>query len=533
MKNILLIFLFVSFVIGKSQSIIKEAETGVLTGTFVNNFVAGFSGSGYVDGFDNDGDNVLITIAVPTAGLYKLEMTYASTSHKENHLYINGVYSGELIMNQTSGFEKGFFGNFDFISGQNTIVVDKSWGWILLDNIILTPTSFHDYDKIVDLIDLSASQKTQDVWTYLKANYGDKVISGQNAYYTQLEAVAGKSPKVRSFDFQSYTQGYPYKWSNQISGHIFGWHDDGTTDEIINWYNSSGCGIVAIQWHWHSPTGGSVSTNTFRTHLTTFDITKAVNPQELEYAMIIEDIDSIATQLKRLQALNIPVLWRPLHEAGGGWFWWGAGGAQAALEMWDIIQDRLMNYHQLDNLIWVWSTPEPSWFPGNDKIDIIGYDSYPGSFNYIPQKSVFDQLYEMVAGEKIVAMTENGPIPNIDELFTEDAVWSYFSSWDDLVVSQNTTAHILDVYNNSNVLTLSDPCITTGIEATEQERSLAYPNPFVDVIYLKEKSNWKIYNSLGLVVKRGISSEIQTGNLASGLYILEMDSGDRLRMNKF
>jgi len=95
-------------------------------------------------------------------------------------------------------------------------------------------------------------------------------------------------------------------------------------------------------------------------------------------------------QMKRLADLDIPILWRPIHEAGGGWFWWGAHGPAPALALWDMIYDRMVNHHNLHNMIWVWSTPESAWFPGNSKVDIVGYDSYPGAYNYGTQKSMYD-----------------------------------------------------------------------------------------------------------------------------------------------
>lgn len=39
------------------------------------------------------------------------------------------------------------------------------------------------------------------------------------------------------------------------------------------------------------------------------------------YTLLIKDIDTIAVQLKKLQDNGVPVLWRPLHEAEGKWFW--------------------------------------------------------------------------------------------------------------------------------------------------------------------------------------------------------------------
>ena len=113
------------------------------------------------------------------------------------------------------------------------------------------------------------------------------------------------------------------------------------------------------------------------------------------------------------------------------------------------MYNRLTNYHGLNNLIWVWSTPEPTWYPGNSKVDVIGYDSYPGAYNYTTQKSIFDQLYTIVGGQKLIAMTENGPIPDIALSFSQDAPWSYFMSWVDLVATQNTNTHIIASYNQT------------------------------------------------------------------------------------
>ncbi len=51
---------------------------------------------------------------------------------------------------------------------------------------------------------------------------------------------------------------------------------------------------------------------------------KGVTVGTAEYNATIRDIDAIAVQLKRLQNEKIPIIWRPLHEAGGKWFWWGS-----------------------------------------------------------------------------------------------------------------------------------------------------------------------------------------------------------------
>jgi mannan endo-1,4-beta-mannosidase len=76
--------------------------------------------------------------------------------------------------------------------------------------------------------------------------------------------------------------------------------------------------------------------------------------------------------------------------------------------------NRYVNYHKLDNLIWVWSTPEPDWYPGKAKVDIIGFDSYPGPFVKDCNLGMYMQLHDIVMGSKLVALTELGPLPDID-----------------------------------------------------------------------------------------------------------------------
>ena len=445
-----------------------EAETGTRAGGLtIGTANAGYSGNGYVTNMTAVGDNLTISVTVPSAGNYKLVIRYNNPygSAKDQDIYVNGAFVSSLNFPATTGYADLTAGSLTLKAGVNTIGIYKNWGYTDFDKITLYTVAPHDYTTVATApIDGLANAETVALYNYLKSSYGQTIISGQTSdLYNTVSPNAAKKPVVRAFDFQHYTVGYAYLWNNATNGHTFGWEDDGTTQTAIDWYNST-CqkGIVAFHWHWHSPFGGQAGTNTFYSNSTTFDVTKAVTSGTAEYTAIIRDIDSIATQLKRLQAAGVPVLWRPLHEAGGAWFWWGAKGSTAALSLYDIVYNRLVNYHSIHNLIWEWSTPEASWYPGNSKVDILGYDSYPGAYNYGTQKLIFDQLYTIVNGQKMLAMTENGPIPDPDACFTSDAKWAYFMSWSDLVTQQNSAAQLSLVYNHAKVTTLDEVAAPTN-----------------------------------------------------------------------
>jgi Beta-mannanase len=441
-----------------------EAEDGVLAGGVTKSTaIAGYSGTGYVTNFKDSPDMVTVIVNVPSTAFYSIFIRYNGADDKYQDILVNNAGASSVYFPKTNGWAITDAGKYFLHAGNDTITLRKSWGWDDIDQFLVYTTVLNSYDKIAqDPVDTNAMAATRSLYNFLLANYGKRIISGQTDGYTdQIISLTGKVPMLKVSDFQHYTDGYSYK------GGSFGWDGNGTTEAIINWYNSTGKkGIVGFQWHWHSPSGGTVNTNTFYTQYTTFDVTKAVQKGTVEYSQTIRDIDSIATQLKKLQNAGVPILWRPLHEAGGGWFWWGAKGPVACKQLYAILFDRLTNYHQIHNLIWVWSTYETDWYPGNKTVDIVGMDSYPGNYNYSTQKNTFDRYFNLTNGEKIITMSENGPIPNPDDCLNYDAPWSYFMSWYDLAFSQNSNTHIKDVFANPRVITQENDTFPMIIRTT-------------------------------------------------------------------
>jgi len=448
-----------------------EAEDGILQGVTIASATPGYKGSGYVTGFDTDNDRVTVTLDVPESGHYKLAIRYSNSSDKTQDVSVNAGYSFPVLFPDQPGFALTDAGNHYFETGPNTVAIIKNWGWTDIDAVELYPAPVQIFNIASSPVDPEADSGVLALYEMLKLQFRHRIISGQtHSYFQELVNIAEKTPLLRVGDFSSYTEGYPYLWSG--GGHILGKDPNGSTEQLMDWYQASGGkAIISFQWHWHSPGGGDPGQNNFYTENTTFDVTQAVIPGTSEYELIIRDIDDIAAELARFRDAGIPVLWRPLHEAGGGWFWWGAKGPEPCKALYNIMYDRLMEHHGLHNLIWVWSTPETSWYPGNDRVDIIGHDSYPGNYNYGTQKYAFDKLFQLTGGEKLIAMTENGPIPDPEACLYQGAPWLFFMSWDNLVSEQNSTDHIRDVFNHTRVLTLESENFRTGSEW----RSSLYP----------------------------------------------------------
>jgi mannan endo-1,4-beta-mannosidase len=523
-----------------------EAENGILSGgVTIANSTSGYSGTGYVTNFTTSADKVTVTMNVPTAGLYQLDIRYSAPyGDKTEDLYVNGQGPSSIVFLSGNLFTDMNAGKYLLTAGSNTFMIQSNWGWFNLDKFSLYTVTKHTYTIVSDLVNANATPATKALYAYLVSKFNHQIISGQtDDYYDQIKPISGKTPMLRDFEFQHYTDGYSYLWQN--GGFTFGWDDSGQTQKAIDWYNQTGkTGIVSFQWHWHSPSGGQVGTNTFYIQYTTFDASKAVIPGTTENTLVLRDIDSIASQLKKLQDAGVPVLFRPLHEASGSgaidgsgaWFWWGAKGATVCKKLFNILYNRLTNYHGLNNLIWVWSSPETAWYPGNDSIDIVGYDSYPGNYDYDPQSSSYDRLYSLTGGNKLIAMSENGPIPDPDDCFANDAPWAYFMSWSDLVTSENTNQHISDVFNNNDVITLEMTTGTSDIQTDKKGNYQIFPNPADATIHVNGSSfiSFELMDLNGRVVfsTTQASQTIRLQQIPNGIYIARIIGNQSISQQK-
>ena len=286
------------------------------------------------------------------------------------------------------------------------------------------------------------SPEAENLLQYLKEIEGEKTLSGTtaNVNWNINEAKwvnrhTGKWPALNFFDFIHL----PFSPSN--------WIDYSNITEVYNWHKNGG--IVGCMWHWNMPTNdGQDWTCTPGTgnKETGFDVRKIFEPESAEYKQMMNDIDKVASTLKKLKQRKIPVLWRPLHEAGGQWFWWGLD-AEACNELWRVMYKR---FHEagLNNLIWVWTSAAAwnrpysegyKWYPGDEYVDIVGIDIYNNS----SASNIYSTCYKMLrkkSPDKLIALTECGSLAPISQQWKAGARWLYFAPWYDYERTNNTSS---------------------------------------------------------------------------------------------
>jgi len=320
---------------------------------------------------------------------------------------------------------------------------------------------------------------------YLEDQYGKNIISGQmdtswttNAEMDMIARVftdTGKYPAIKGFDFIEHNNSFrPYLGGRQQVEEAIEWWEGKNNGVALLPDKPEIRGIVTFCWHWRAG-----ESNQFYTNRTNFIIPwrgGRLDKESENFKVILQDLDTVAARLTTLRDRDIPVLWRPLHEASGEWFWWGARGARAYIALWEFMYDYFTYEKGLNNLIWVWNGDDGAWFPDPATVEIVGRDIYSGNYSSLRQE--FERTKRMGDSQnRIIALTENGRIPDPDECIKDGAVWSWFMTWNDRFgsfqgeshrdnfwtgESVNTQAHKMKVYHHPSVITLDKlPDLTT------------------------------------------------------------------------
>lgn len=482
----------------QDTSILLEAEEAHYTGLLMPETIRpGFSGEGYLDGFNvNPGDLVEASCVIEAAQHYDITISVCADTAVTNALLVNGEEIGEFTIEESGHFVRVTFSGVYLPAGETTLSIREIDGRFALDYFEISDfTEMYqmEYRESYELSNKNASENARKLMEYMSHYYGSKVLTGQyaaGAGNTEADLIfhlTGKYPAIRFGELEGYTRNSTAEKNNVISA-------------CEDW--AARGGIVGLMWHWEAPKGVS----SVYAEETDFSLVDAMTDKELallpqeeidklydndeiteECYTLLRDIDSISEELKVLAQKDIPVLWRPLQEASGDWFWWGADGPAAYRWLWELLYTRMTEYHELNNLIWLWNGQSADYLVNSRFYDIATLDIYlPAEMAFSSRYEQFVLLSRMTSGKKLLALSETSSIPSMNDMFRDNCIWSFFGLWyGEYLVGENgeiseeytTAGDMIALYNSEAALTLSDTAgyFLDGIEPEAVEKATAVP----------------------------------------------------------
>ncbi|WP_173475961.1 glycosyl hydrolase [Fibrobacter succinogenes] len=457
---------------------------------------ADFSGGKYAKPADASG--ITFTVKVEETAVYDITTKVFIKQYDwiTSKIVVNGVDAGSLLTtprNCDSSYV--ISASAKMKAGENKITVgNQSIG---VDYITVEKHPDPEFKIGTAPVTPNASESARKVFSFLRENFMKKTISGmmisdQNFNYDYGNMKLLKPGECTPADSCKYSDA-EVSWKGQTdiaefykrSGHypaiggfdmLFatgGHHEEGwfkgytennlaMTEDL--WKMG---GIPTYTWHWKvgkdtvfytkdtypnngfNASGCTEGVKGTSENNTCFNYTKAfkgdkckeINEASQEYKDIVADIDIVSGYFQELQDKGIAVVWRPLHEASGGWFWWGAGSPECYVQLYRLVFNRMVVTNKLTNLIWVWnintdprfgydySALNAAWYPGDDYVDIVAVDIYDPLNDHNSGANYFNKIISDVGTNKMIALSENGAIPDIDSIAEDKAYWSYWMTW--------------------------------------------------------------------------------------------------------
>jgi mannan endo-1,4-beta-mannosidase len=449
---------------GPDMHVVPSATAAVANAAGATPPLSGYSGSGYVTGLVQPADRVVFTYVAPKAGLYDLKIGYHCTGDRGYQLQINDLVTTGTFQGSPAGaFAAQQAGGAELQKGANTLAISPGWGHYEIDYLDITPAGPIEPPAAVTTppSDPHATPEAAALLRRIDDIYGHDrgtllgVYSDDDAQY--VVDTTGFRPAIMGGDLSSYS---PESMRRNP-------HPSQIVERLIARAREGY--IVTLSWHWVPPFGllnrmlpaenGKPPVDArwnrgFYTNATNFDVSIAMSdPDSLEHADLLRDIDAIAVQLRKFQTAGVPVLFRPLHEAQGGWFWWGAQGPQPYIQLWRMLYDRLVNVDDIHNLVWVYTSADsPAWYPGDAYVDVVGIDAYPTDLED-PQSRLWTQLKSEFAGRKPLAISEFGGVPDVERMQRMGIDWAYAVSWTrEEGPRKNTPAALRRIYAGAGAL---------------------------------------------------------------------------------
>ena len=155
-------------------------------------------------------------------------------------------------------------------------------------------------------------------------------------------------------------------------------------------------GLVMMKWAVYNPWSVLNAGNQ-----TTVDIPGLIDPatsapgvqaqNQLAHDNLLAWMTQVGDAFERLQQQGVVVMFRPISEMNGGWFWWGHRSYSDYAALWNHLYDYFTTTRGLNNLIWVYESAQTEhaptfvgagsnasdyYYPGDDRVDAMCHNFY-------------------------------------------------------------------------------------------------------------------------------------------------------------
>jgi len=267
----------------------------------------------------------------------------------------------------------------------------------------------------IEPVNPNLNPTAREVLNYLDSVYQKKVLAGYNVY-------------VHTPDDYEQTGKHAAIWGRDIR-----WLGDAS--DVIR-HAQEHRYILTLHWHWFYDEDSAWKSK----RKSPVDVGRVVTPGTPEYEQAIVEMNAAADTLQVLEDAGIVVLWRPLHEIDGGWFWWtDKDKPENTAQLWRMMYDLFTHTRKLDNLIWVYSAgvgkktfeERCRFYPGAAYVDISGIDIYGVDIRTDTQKYWdYYNVMSQVSPGKMLACGECDAIPDPKKM--QDGTlprWLYALPW--------------------------------------------------------------------------------------------------------
>lgn len=247
-------------------------------------------------------------------------------------------------------------------------------------------------------------------------------------------------------------------------------------------------GLVTLVWHPDNPVAGAP----FSTPVPTASLVQMVKPATAVGQAWRTQLDRAAAALKPFDDKGVAVLFRPLHEQNGDFFWWGDNGSAGAARRerqaaWVAVWRDMVRYMTatkgLKHLVFAFGTNQVNYdgvvapmtyYPGADFVDAVSIDVYDDQLDLAGNDRGLQHYAALVGSGKPFGLSEFG------QSFGDNGTGPDGADWDcRTLVKRLKDSYPRAVFANAWYTTEGDPRFVFALPDVSRTAA-ALADPLID-----------------------------------------------------